>query len=128
RVAGPRQAVHRPHVAHVVLTSRRVDPRDPEPTKLTLPLLTVTVRVLPPPLDRVLRDPPELRPGAPVPLRRPQILLLLVMARDRARTACHGSPSQHPLDPRLVRLRHQARLPKLPLPLRRLLREDMTQV
>src|SRR5690606_40869410 len=50
---GPLQAVHEPRVAHVVLTGRSVDPHDPEPTELTLPLLTVTVRVLPPPLDRV---------------------------------------------------------------------------
>src|SRR5690606_33533131 len=80
-------------------------------------------------LDRGLRDPPQLRPGPPVSLRRAQVPLLLAMPRNGIRRTCHLSPPrQQPLHPRRVRVRNQRRLRQPPLPLRRLLRQDMTLV
>src|SRR5690606_16400553 len=122
------QPVHEPRVVHAVLPSRGVDPRDPELPELTLPLLAVTVRVLPAPLDRILRDPPQLRTGAPVPPRRLQVLLLLPMPSDGVRHTSHSSPPQLPPDPLLVRAGHHPRLTQPPLALRRLLRQDVALV
>src|SRR5690606_8250005 len=123
------EPVHEARVAHVVQPGRSVDPRDPQPPELTLALLPVTVRIDPPALNRVLRDPPQLRASPPVSLCRAQVLLLLAMPRHGIRRTCHASPSrQHPLDPRLIRVRDQRRLRKPPLPLRRLLRQDVALV
>src|SRR5690606_23508866 len=84
---------------------------------------------LPAALDRVLRDPPQLRPGSPVSLRRAQVPLLLPMPRYGIRRTCHPSPPrQQPLHPRRVRTRDERRLRQPPLPLRRLLRQNVALV
>src|SRR5690606_19118004 len=120
------EPVHEARVAHVVQPGRRVDPRDPQPPEITLALLPVPVRVLPAELDRVLLDPPQLRPGSPVSLRRAQVPLLLPMPRYGIRRTCHPSPPrQQPLHPRRVRTRDERRLRQPPLPLRRLLRQNV---
>src|SRR5690606_2126024 len=81
--AGALEAVHEARVVEllVVLTDRRVDAGDPQATELALPLLAVTIRVRPSTLDRVLRNPPQLRAATEVATSRAEIALLLAVPR-----------------------------------------------
>src|SRR5690606_25485904 len=84
--------------------------------------------VRPAALDGVLGDAPELGARSPVTPGRLEVTLLLAVAGHRIRGPCHASPSQQPLHPRLVGLRDQARPGQVPLPLGRLLRQDVALV
>src|SRR5690606_10444011 len=96
-------------------------------------LLAVPVCVLPALLDRVLRGAIQVLPAAEVSLRDLEDLLLTLVPRYRGRRTWHESLSLCAVGKDLAQLlgvgpRDQVRLPKPPLPLPCLLREDVALV
>src|SRR6266571_1251963 len=123
------QAVHQAVVRQRVQSRGRVDARDPKAAELDLLRPAIAVGVLRRALGRLLRGFPEFAAPAPVPLGELHDFVLALQPRNVAFDARHGiSLRQQQALEAAVGMRHQRRLPQVPLPLRMLRGQDVALV